>query len=239
MYTVRDLVTEAATDCGVVAIGNPLSAEEAANGVRTLNRILDAYALDGLTAPGLRTLSVDYPAGAEFVEFRRGVDDGSWPSYAVGVPEVPARPSVVVNVCPAFRDPLPFMDADSYYSRETVGPGAVDAWHWEDNQYPRLFLVDPPAQETALQLTALCDPYRDVDLNTDLTNWRVGLRPLLVAELSAELARQNGIPSGAGVQAARLKLLYRRSVRPRVSMRMDRSAPGVQGEAFDIKKGNF
>lgn len=234
-YTVRDLVRDAFIDSGVIGTGATPSANEAADAVRTLNRLLDGLALEGLTAPGMRVLSVAYPAGAEFVEFVRGTAVEPW---QISVPEIVMRPSLVAVGNP--RREIPYMDVDDFFARSTVNGGYAYAWHWEDMQSPRLFLADPPSSDAVLSVLAPCDQYRDVDLNTDVTAWRVGLRPLLCAELGAEIARQNGMDSSAlAGKAALARVKYRRSVRVPLSMRLDGSAPGVRGAACDILTGNW
>ena len=237
-YTVRDLVRDALLDAGVIGMGATPGANEAADAVRTLNRILDGYALEGLTSPGLRNLSVSYPAGAEFVEFVRGVDAEPW---QIPVPEIVMRPQSAA-VLDGVKRFLPYMDSETYFGRTTVDCGYVYGWHWEDTQGPRLFLADPPVSGVSLEIVAPCDPHRDVDLNTDLSAWRVGLRPLLCAELAVELARQNqsGMDiSGLSANMVKAKTLYKRSIRAPLSMQMDGSAPGMRGAPCDIRTGNW
>lgn len=237
-YTVRDLVRDALLDAGVIGMGATPGANEAADAVRTLNRILDGYALEGLTSPGVRRLSVAYPAGAEFVEFVRGVAVEPW---QVAVPEIVMRPNSVA-ILEGVTRLLPYMDVDAYFGRNTTDSGYVYAWHWEDTQNPRLFLADAPASGASLEVVVPCDPHRDVDLNTDLSAWRVGLRPLLCADLAVELARQNqsGMDvAGLAANAARFRALYKRTIRTPLSMRLDGSAPGMRGVPCDIVSGNW
>lgn len=233
-YTVRNLVTDALRDCGIVGVSDTPSADESADAVRTLNRILDEYALSGLTSPGSRAITVLYPAGAEFVEFVRGSATEPW---QIPVAEIVMRPSLVATVSGQSRETLPYMDEDEYFGRESISSGTVYAWHWEDTQSPRLFLADAPVSGVELSVIAKCDPYRDVDLNTDMSGWRVGLRPLLVQELSAQIARQNGYDySGMQAKADRLKSSYRLSIRIPPPVRRDSSIPGCSRSTVNARQ---
>lgn len=135
------------------------------------------------------------------------------------------------------RETLPYMDEDEYFGRESISSGTVYAWHWEDTQSPRLFLADAPVSGVELSVIAKCDPYRDVDLNTDMSGWRVGLRPLLVQELSAQIARQNGYDySGMQAKADRLKSSYRLSIRIPPPVRRDSSIPGCSRSTVNARQ---
>ena len=237
-YTVRDLVTDALKDAGVIGVGATPNANEAADAVRTLNRILDGLALESLTAPGTRLLQVSYPAGFEFVEFTRGESIEPW---QVTVPEILLTPSVVsIKDGSSFRS-LPYMDTEEFFARDDVSSCCVQGWHWENTQAPRLFLADPPSEAKELRVAVPCDPYRDVDMNTDMTNWRVGLRPFLCAALAAAVARQNGMDSSAMSSIAlNAKAVYARSVRSPSVVRMDQSAPGMSPRGdIDIRTGSW
>ena len=225
-YTVRDLVTDAYKECGVVGLGQTPKANESADALRTLNLLLDEYALDGLSTPGMRDFSVAFPAGERFVEFRRGTDDGTWPVYAVAVQEIPMRPDLVCVVSGSSRDPLTYMDTSELFALD-ASYGSLATWSWEDNQYPRLLLADIPDVSVSLSIRAMCIPYRDVDLNTDLSGWRLGLRPLLCAELATQLGRQNMYDTTAlQARVYMLKDKYRATLRSPVAICIDGSAPG-------------
>lgn len=233
-YTVRNLVTDALRNCGLIGVSDTPSADESADAVRTLNRILDGYALSGLTAPGMRSISVQYPAGAEFVEFVRGPATEPW---QISVTEIVMRPTLVATVSGSIRETLPYMDDDEYFGRTTISSGTVYGWHWEDNQSPRLFLADAPIAGIELSVIAKCDPHRDVDMNTDISGWRVGLRPLLVLELSAQIAGQNGYdPSSLQAQSDRMKSAYLLSIRTPPPVRRDSSAPGISRTTLNSRQ---
>lgn len=235
-YTVRDLVRDALRDAGIIGVDATPDANEVADAVRTLNRILDGLALESLTAPGTRLMTLAFPAGVEFVEFVRGDAVEPW---QMSVPEILLTPLVVsVSESGSWRT-LPFLDTEEFFARGGAPSGTVQGWHWESAQSPRLYLADPPSATAQLRMAVPSDPYRDVDLNTDMTAWRVGLKPFLCAALGSAVLRQNGMDSSSlSAVALNAKTAYARSVRSPGGVRMDQSAPGMgpKGDA-DFRTG--
>lgn len=184
MTTVRDILTDALEEIGVVAVGQPAQAEDVARALRVLNRRLQTWSQRRLLLPVLVEVSVPLTGQASYT---------IGPSGAV----VAARPIKVVHAtatdASGYEYPVDVLNQfgwDAIAVKNSAGGPPSDVWYEAANTNGRVH-VYPKASGYTLQLDchAVLATYTDVNATVVLPD---GYEDAMVLDLADALCTSFG-----------------------------------------------
>lgn len=228
IYTIRNLVSDAYRESGIVGIGMTMTAEQQSEGVSKLNFILDS-----VYAQNAPLTTIVFP-----VTFT-GLD-----AYTIGaVPPTSGeiQPDIAVDVVPIDISQITItvgnsrlttypITADSYINRslDTITNNAPRSF-WYERTQPlsniKFLYGNPSGPGEIIYKAALVD----VNPNTNFSAFPRSLRPFLVYELAAKLANSNGFDATPlQIQSNSYWNIYKNSAYEGQSYTIDYSVPGLR-----------
>lgn len=242
IFTVRQLIREAYIRAGVKSRYETPDGNEAASALLLLNDTLDEFWLDSNWRPGRIEFEIT-PDGEGKVTFGKQDLDNPDPAIMVDMDPPKELVSCSVKLSPTVFDLMEEMPSDLYYNRTYDGGGYPTKWYYETAPDPYATLHVLPRSGAYPIKIAMEQPwYRNLTLNTDISQWKVGMRPVLQWKMGELIAGTYGEQTMEGVclrNYNKAMARFKRSNKKTLPYGADTSAPGMtQKNRFNIFSGD-
>jgi hypothetical protein len=238
-YTIRNLVTDAYRESGVLGIGQTLQDYQLQEGVGSLNLILDEiYAGNNAQATVAQPVTFDgnsnYTIGPVSAVPTDPIPDIELPLMPVDIDEV------IISIG-GVRSPCTKIDPITYHNRSLDVIGNQSPWHFYfERTFPlgtlRFYEGTPSGEGEIIYKPNMVD----VGANTDYKYYPRELKPYLVYSLAARVAENNAFdPTSIQIRANTAWARYREATYRGQSYHVDNSAPiGMDnGDKYNIYRG--
>lgn len=191
--TVRDLIATAFRRLGIVARGQPMSADDAAIGLNCLNAMLDAWGLDGLMVYVIDRQTFALVSNTQSYTLGPGGTWNTTPLYGAGCPR-PVQIEEAYWIDPGTLQELPVsvFEEASYQSQQVVGVTGQQVL--ELNYTPSFPLgtvyVWPRPTTVATMVLYLWKPFNTANALTDTVSFPQGYQIALEDNLTVELSKE-------------------------------------------------
>lgn len=242
MYTIRQLITESFRASGIRGLNDTPSANETADALNLLNGILDVFWLESHWKPGRLELTAT-PQNFGRVTFGEVDPDDIDPAIIVDMtPPTRIVSCSVANGSNVYTS-MEEMPSDLYYTRTYDGGGYPNKWFYEysASPYPTLHVL-PRSDVNQIKIVLDYPWARNVNLNTDISAWKVGMKEVIKWRLGADLAATEGFMEMQSMCIARYQdanAVYQRSNKRTLPYNADNSAPNTYNTKFNVYSGGF
>lgn len=190
--TVRDLIQVAFLKLGILAEGEPLSAAQAAQGLRCLNSLLDAWALERLLVYVIDRQTFATVAGTQAYTLGPGGVWNTTPLYGAGTPRPVAIQSAWWQDTYGNELPLDVLDDQAYQSltvRTLASMQALALKYDADFPLGKVFLWPKPSSVATIVLY-LWRPWNAAQTLDTALSFPPGYQRLLEFNLAVELSSE-------------------------------------------------
>jgi hypothetical protein len=199
MSTIRDLITDAFIEAGILAANQSLSASDAQFGLRKLNRLLDTWAADGFVITG---------PYREYIDITQGMSSPGSYGTSIGTgltidTETPLRILSAAILIDGLRYPLEVITAQEFSqiadSEMTGRPTKI----WLQNKNPSSKVYFWPRSDAAYSMEMISEKSMSGYGLDDTFSLAPGYERLFVSNLALDICPSYGVePSALLVKAA-------------------------------------